>query len=115
MKKIVSTTLGALGLGKKDDGDPLFKTAPVDMAALKNGLVVGVAQRAKIETSEVDLGRAFPDFGFDSMMSVSFSAKLEDWLQIKLLPTVLWDYPTIDSLAEHLAGKLELQVEEQSV
>lgn len=87
---------------------PIFKRPPQDIETLRRGLITAVAARAKLPEGEVDSGREFSQFGFDSLSLVAFSAKLEDWLQIKLMPTVLWDHPTIDLLTEHLVGQLDL-------
>jgi acyl carrier protein len=40
----------------------------------------------------------------DSMQAMHLSGDLADWLGQQLSPTVVWDYPTIELLASHLAG-----------
>ncbi len=46
-------------------------------------------------------------FGLDSLKVVRLSAELEDLLGLKLSPTLVYDYPTIDSLSSYLAHQLE--------
>ncbi|NJN32151.1 MAG: AMP-binding protein [Synechococcales cyanobacterium RM1_1_8] len=45
-------------------------------------------------------------FGLDSLGVVRLSAELEDLLGLKLSPTLVYDYPTIDSLSSYLAHQL---------
>jgi acyl-CoA synthetase (AMP-forming)/AMP-acid ligase II/acyl carrier protein len=56
-----------------------------------------------IERAEIDIGAPFSAFGLDSLKAVSLAGELETWLGRSLPPTLLWDYPTIDALAAHLA------------
>lgn len=51
-----------------------------------------------------DLEQTFADAGFDSMHSVELAFFLEERLKIKIDDTVLYDYPTFISLAEHLVS-----------
>ncbi|VWB10800.1 acyl carrier protein [Burkholderia lata] len=51
-----------------------------------------------------DLEQTFADAGFDSMHSVELAFFLEERLEIKIDDTVLYDYPTFNSLAEHLVS-----------
>jgi len=39
----------------------------------------------------------------DSVAAVGLAGELEDWLDVELPATILWDYPTIAALAEYLA------------
>src|SRR5438132_9896728 len=41
----------------------------------------------------------------DSLQAVSLAADLEDWLGQSLPPTLAYDYPTIEALAQYLAGE----------
>ena len=46
----------------------------------------------------------FVDYGLDSVQAVSIVGDLETWLGRSLSPTLIWDFPTIEDLAKHLAG-----------
>jgi hypothetical protein len=39
------------------------------------------------------------------MQAVALSGKLEEWLGRRLSPTLIYNYPTIAALANHLAGE----------
>jgi acyl carrier protein len=38
------------------------------------------------------------------------SGDLEDWVGRKIDPTLLYDYPTIETLAQHLAEEFKVKV-----
>lgn len=44
----------------------------------------------------------FSKLGVDSLAVVDISRQLETWLGMEIEPTVIWDYPTIDTMAAHL-------------
>jgi acyl carrier protein len=48
------------------------------------------------------------DLGLESLMAVELRARFEESLGCPLRPTLVFDYPTVESLVEHLAGKLGL-------
>ena len=56
-------------------------------------------------TNELDQKCA--EAGFDSMHSVELAFFLEERLKIKIDDTVLFDYPTFTSLAEHLLSRVD--------
>jgi hypothetical protein len=45
----------------------------------------------------------FTEYGLDSITGVCFAGDLEDWLGLRLEPTLLWHYPVIATLAQYLA------------
>lgn len=61
-----------------------------------------------------DLDQTFADAGFDSMHSVELAFFLEDRLKIKIDETVLFDYPTFASLADHLVSLIRPQANDDT-
>ena len=45
----------------------------------------------------------FSKLELDSMAVVDISAQLETWLRMDIEPDIVWDHPTIDTMASHLA------------
>jgi acyl transferase domain-containing protein/acyl-CoA synthetase (AMP-forming)/AMP-acid ligase II/acyl carrier protein/predicted alpha/beta-fold hydrolase len=73
-------------------------------------LVKNIAQRLGLSPQEIDVGEPFVSYGLDSVQVVRLSAELEDWLERKLSPTLAYDYPTIETLAQYLAaGEREIE------
>lgn len=59
--------------------------------------------------SEIEIDAPFSKYGMDSLAFVTLSSELEDWLGIEIEPTLGWDYPTIEKMAEYLAAEVETQ------
>jgi len=56
--------------------------------------------------AELDPTTGFFQLGMDSLMSVTLQRNLSASLGQPLSPAVIFDYPTVDSLAAHLATLL---------
>jgi amino acid adenylation domain-containing protein/thioester reductase-like protein len=79
-------------------------------ATIEAWLVSQIARRAGISAAQIEIRRPFVDFGLDSVQAVSLTGDLEVWLNQSLSPTLVWDYPNIESLAAYLAGEVPITV-----
>ena len=70
---------------------------------ISSWLVFKLAERLEIEAHEIDITKDLSDYGLNSVEAVNLSGDLETFLGRRLPPTLLWDYPTIEALAEYLA------------
>ncbi|MGK7920744.1 MAG: acyl carrier protein, partial [Trichodesmium sp.] len=88
----------------KNDQDPALQVSQLSPAreTIKSWLVSQLAERLEVETQEIDIERDFVDYGLNSIEVVNLSGELENLLGRRLPPTLLLDYPTIESLAEYL-------------
>ncbi len=66
-----------------------------------------VAKEMRVEPDTLDPNQKFTSYGLDSIVALSVSGDLEDLTQLELEPTLLWDYPTIDALAEYIVSELQ--------
>lgn len=78
--------------------------APPAAAELERLIRGWMATRLGIDASRVDVGKAFYDFGLDSVTAVEMIGGLGERLGRSLSPTLVWDFPTIRELAAHLAA-----------
>ena len=76
---------------------------------IQNWLIENIAQRLNIPASEIDIHEPFASSGLSSVEAVSLSADLEDWLENKISPTIVYDYPNIAELAVYLANDRDVQ------
>ena len=83
------------------------ETPPVD--AIKSWLVSEISELLSVDARELSVSEPLGNYGLSSMTGVILSGNIEDWLGIKLDPAVAWDYPTIESLAGHLANEVKDQ------
>lgn len=72
-------------------------------------IVSYVAQLLNVSEREIDVTISFDRYGLDSLAAIGLSGKLGSWLEYELDPTVLYDYPTIETLTEYLAEELNLK------
>ncbi|MCL2934243.1 MAG: phosphopantetheine-binding protein, partial [Trichodesmium sp. MAG_R03] len=88
----------------KNDPDPALQVPQLSPVRenIKSWLVSQLAERLEIDTDEIDIERDFSDYGLNSIEVVNLSGELENLLGRRLPPTLLLDYPTIESLAEYL-------------
>ncbi|MEQ9237390.1 acyl carrier protein [Coleofasciculus sp. E2-BRE-01] len=76
---------------------------------IQEWIVSYLAQLLEIDPDEVNVAIPFDQYGFDSSVAVGMTGDLEDWVGRKIDPTLLYDYPTIETLAQHLAEEFKLR------
>ncbi|WP_026360021.1 type I polyketide synthase [Amycolatopsis nigrescens] len=72
---------------------------------LRRWLVEQIAEICDLTEDEVDVRTPFGEFGLSSRNAVELSGELEDLLDRVLPTTLIWAHPTIERLAEALAGE----------
>jgi acyl carrier protein len=72
-------------------------------------LTLKFADWLEVPVGELDSRTPISSYGLDSISAVTLSVQLEDELGIELDTAVLWDRPTLESLAEHLAEGLNAE------
>lgn len=70
--------------------------------AIQDWLVSYLAEQLKIAPQDIDTEMPFDRYGLDSAVAVSLTGDLEDLLGHRLSPTIAYDYPTIETLAQYL-------------
>lgn len=67
-----------------------------------------LAKKIKLSAKKIDIHKSFADYGMDSVMAVELAADLGEELEYPLEATILWNFPTIASLADNLANQIQL-------
>jgi acyl carrier protein len=91
-------------LGRLFGRKPAMPGAPPTEEAIRTWLVDRLAAHFEIAAEEIDVRETFSNYGLDSRTAVGLSGELERWLGRSLSPTLVWDYPTIELVAKHLAS-----------
>ena len=73
-------------------------------ADIQSFLIDRIASILETDTTSIDPRQPFTYYGLGSVQAVSLTGDLEVFLNRKLSPTLAWDYPTIELLANHLAN-----------
>lgn len=79
------------------------ETSKRSEAEISQWIATRVAGEMKIEPSEVDLTQDITTFGMDSIAAFTLTGDLAEWLDRDLRATLLWEYPSIQALAQHLS------------
>ncbi|MCB0208344.1 MAG: PfaD family polyunsaturated fatty acid/polyketide biosynthesis protein [Anaerolineae bacterium] len=74
---------------------------------IQDWLVEHLADRLKVSIDEIDIREPFSSYDLSSAQVLVLAGKLEEWLECQLSPTLLWNYPTIEALADRLAEETD--------
>lgn len=74
--------------------------------SIEEWLIAKVSDLLAVDPADVNLDEELSVYGLSSMTGVMLSGDIEDWLGVRLEPTVAWEYPTVRALAGHLAGEV---------
>ncbi|HEY9740892.1 MAG TPA: acyl carrier protein [Coleofasciculaceae cyanobacterium] len=105
--KTISTVLET---SKVESKGVVHKELPT-AAEIQSWIVSYLAQLLDIDPDEVNVTIPFDHYGLDSSAAVGMTGDLEDWVERKIDPTLLYDYPTIEALSQHLAEEFKVKVE----
>jgi acyl carrier protein len=75
---------------------------PRSAMEIQTWIVDYLAQLLEVDPADVDVAIPFDRYGLDSAAAVGMTGELADWLDHEIDPTVLYDYPTIESLVQYL-------------
>ena len=75
----------------------------VSATEIKEWLISYLSDLLEIEPEQINVETTFSRYGLDSSVAVVLTGDLADWLGKELELRVVWDYPTIASLAQHLS------------
>ena len=70
---------------------------------IQSWLTERIAVMLEVASSSIDPRQPFTYYGLGSVQAVSLTGDLEVFLNRKLSPTLAWDYPNIELLANYLA------------
>lgn len=70
-----------------------------------NWLISYMAKLLETDQNKIDAQSSFDRYGLDSAATVSLISDLENWLGYELEATLLYDYPTIHDLGQHLSER----------
>ena len=75
--------------------------------SIQRWLVSHLVEEIGIAAEEIDARAPFESYGLDSMIMVSLTGELEDWLGWQLSPNLLYEYTSIEALSQHLAQEAQ--------
>lgn len=67
-----------------------------------------IAKGLKIQASSIRPDVVLSDYGVDSVFAVLLSGELADLTGLDIAPNILYEFPTVGQLSDHLAAQLTL-------
>jgi acyl transferase domain-containing protein/acyl-CoA synthetase (AMP-forming)/AMP-acid ligase II/acyl carrier protein/2-polyprenyl-3-methyl-5-hydroxy-6-metoxy-1,4-benzoquinol methylase len=80
---------------------------------IQSWLVTKISQKIGLEPDEINTQHSFIHYGIDSLMAMELLGELSGWMKQPISPTLPYDYPTINTLARHLAKHHESDLKVQ--
>ena len=69
-----------------------------------------ISKEMEMPVEAIDTGHSLLQYSMSSVTATILVGDLEDWLDLRLSPTLVWDYPSIDSMTNFLVAEAERQV-----
>jgi phthiocerol/phenolphthiocerol synthesis type-I polyketide synthase A len=71
---------------------------------MQDGLRQIIAAELRVPETELDTDRPFAELGLNSLMAMAIRREAEQFVGIELSATMLFNHPTVASLADYLAN-----------
>ncbi|WP_424102172.1 type I polyketide synthase [Moorena producens] len=72
------------------------------VAEISAWLINKLAEILQLAPEKIDSRQPLAVYGLNSVLAVSIAAELEEWLGLPVVPTIVYDYPSIQALANYL-------------
>ncbi len=82
--------------------------ATSSVQAIQTWLVEQLAEVLSIDPSTIDVKQPLTRYGLDSIDAVTLVGDLEDWLDLELPSTLLWDYPSIEKASAYMVEEFDV-------
>lgn len=86
-------------------GNELPELKTTHRKRIQEWLVDQFSQRLGIKYNEIDVNKPLSGYGLDSKDAINLSGEIEDYLGRSFSPNLLWKFPTIEALAQHLSSE----------
>jgi acyl carrier protein len=78
--------------------------------SITDWLVQWIARELALPPVEIETDKSLLNYSLSSVTAMMLVGDLEEWLGLTLAPTLVWDYPSIDAIADHLIEQLGIPV-----
>jgi acyl carrier protein len=73
---------------------------------MRGHVIQNISGVLRLEASRIPLDKPMKSLGLDSLMALELRNRLERSLKQKLSSAIIWNYPTIEILSDHLLEKI---------
>jgi acyl carrier protein len=75
---------------------------------IQDWLVAQIAEQLGLDPDDIDIRSPISEFGLESIQAMMIVSRAEKSLGLKIPPTLVWNYPTIELLSQRLAEQPEV-------
>jgi acyl carrier protein len=72
-------------------------------------LIDWISKELEMPAEDIDTGHSLLQYSMSSVTATILVGDLEDSLDLRLSPTLVWDYPTIDAMTDYLVQESQRQ------
>jgi acyl carrier protein len=69
-------------------------------------LIRWIARELAMPPEDVETSKSLLNYSLSSVTAMMLVGDLEEWLKLTLPPTLVWDYPSIDAIADYLTEQV---------
>lgn len=80
---------------------------PLTAESIQTWMVAQLMEQLDLDEDDIDVTITMDNFGLDSAKAMALMAEAEKFLGFEVAPTLLWHYPTIETLAVRLAEEAQ--------
>lgn len=74
---------------------------------IQDWLITRIAELLQMDPGKINIRESFSNYGLSSLDAVTLSGDMEEFIGVRLSPTITYDYPNIFSLSEYLAANTD--------
>lgn len=89
------------------DNKSSYSSVSRTVEEIQSWLIENISKRVGVDPKRIDINKPFASYGLSSVQVVTISAQMGDWLNCNLSPTLIYDYPNIESLSRYLSEAQE--------
>jgi acyl carrier protein len=68
-------------------------------------LIEWISKELEMPVQDIDTGHSLLQYSMSSVTATILVGDLEDWLDLRLSPTLVWDYPSIAAMTDFLVAE----------
>ena len=77
-----------------------------DLEKIQNYLIKRVSEAVEINPDDMVINKTFSEYSIDSSAGIALSGDIEEEFNLKLSPTLLFEYPTVEKLSKYLLKQI---------
>jgi acyl carrier protein len=82
------------------------ENSPSSRQAIESWITQWIARELALPVEQIEASKSLLNYSLSSVTAMMLVGDLEEWLEITLPPTLVWDYPSIEAIVDYLIGSI---------